>query len=767
MFTGSSRVGKTSLKYNLLHNKPRKDKKSTTLLEAPEVAMISRVGKTSLKYNLLHDEPRKDKKSTEAPEVAMISEAYVRGWSGLWTEVKDEFLGEMFSNAEIKSQKKLPTVKLPSNEQPVPGSNSTSEEVVEEDEILSDDSSQEAADSSDNNSDRMLLYDAHKSFLERYHSKSEQDVQLKDVTFIYLLDTGGQPSFQEALPMLLDFPCNFVHTFNASCKLTDPYINTYCRDGKTEEKPEGENTQTSWELMQQSLMSAYTMSLKHKHYLEKFGGNDPKLRIFIVGTHLGKLKDSPDKEEVLISHDNVLEQIESKVYHDFIKFPKVTYQDHKSYVLLDSQFEGEKDEIDHSKKALADLRQRLSDEEACMELAVPKLWYCLLLITRKIEKKMWNYSDLKWFCIEKSYIDKDHADERFKDMLSLFHSLGFYVYFHMPDKMSSESNLVCTDATFLYQEISKVLTVQYADNHPSLRRFRKTGEIPAVKAPDLFDALSVDKSIPPAWLLSVLHHVGIAAKTSKGSKDHYFLPSVLPSRNALDLLPQKGTVDNLSFTISCETECASDHFYGLPTGVFHHLVVDMANRSSTKDAESLHTWARIPDQAYSNIIKFNIANIYSDVYLVRKVDHIELVLLCKSCHSLDVHELNMLCTAIKCEMNKRIEYVLESLFGKDLSQVTLETGVLCTGKSCQSEKSDTEHLLLLTKSITGTCTKNNEQLELQPRQSIWMEKVMIKYLLPEITVSTQYVLFSLYTVKRTFFLLINMICFSLAILILY
>ena len=73
MFTGSSRVGKTSLKYNLLHNKPRKVKLSTPVLEAPEVAMIS--------------------------------EAYVRGGSVLWTEAKDEFLGEMFSHAEIKSKK--------------------------------------------------------------------------------------------------------------------------------------------------------------------------------------------------------------------------------------------------------------------------------------------------------------------------------------------------------------------------------------------------------------------------------------------------------------------------------------------------------------------------------------------------------------------------------------------------------------------------------------------------------------------------------------
>ena len=37
IFTGGSRVGKTSLKHYLLHNTAREDKTSTGVLEAPEV----------------------------------------------------------------------------------------------------------------------------------------------------------------------------------------------------------------------------------------------------------------------------------------------------------------------------------------------------------------------------------------------------------------------------------------------------------------------------------------------------------------------------------------------------------------------------------------------------------------------------------------------------------------------------------------------------------------------------------------------------------
>ena len=41
IFTGGSRVGKTSLKHYLLHNTAREDKTSTGVLEAPEVATIA------------------------------------------------------------------------------------------------------------------------------------------------------------------------------------------------------------------------------------------------------------------------------------------------------------------------------------------------------------------------------------------------------------------------------------------------------------------------------------------------------------------------------------------------------------------------------------------------------------------------------------------------------------------------------------------------------------------------------------------------------
>ena len=114
---------------------------------------------------------------------------------------------------------------------------------------------------------------------------SEEEMSIQDQTFVFLLDTGGQPAFQNALPLLLDFPCNFVQVFKSSGDLTAPYTNALNPDGKGD--IEQDNTQSSIDLMEQSFTAAYTMSLKYSSELQE--AKRPPLRLFLVGTHRNEL----------------------------------------------------------------------------------------------------------------------------------------------------------------------------------------------------------------------------------------------------------------------------------------------------------------------------------------------------------------------------------------------------------------------------------------------------------------------------------------------
>ena len=67
--------------------------------------------------------------------------------------------------------------------------------------------------------------------LDVEHSHSMQEMKegcwsfnLKDASFILLLYTGGQPSFQDALPLLLDVPCTYIRMCSMQPKTwSSPY----------------------------------------------------------------------------------------------------------------------------------------------------------------------------------------------------------------------------------------------------------------------------------------------------------------------------------------------------------------------------------------------------------------------------------------------------------------------------------------------------------------------------------------------------------------
>ena len=297
IFTGGSRVGKTSLKHYLLHNTVREDKTSTGVLEAPEVAIIAQGIAIGSSWEVLTDEKlgqHISKVKIEKREVFPGSTLETPSASLPQATSDDTTLvGDIAKTTEIASE----TTKLPTDTSitPPPPNHDTTEALAVQDPLE-------------------LLEQARDSFLQKYNLSTEAEFDEKQCTFIYLLDTGGQPSFQNVLPLLLDFPCNFLHVFKASERLTDPYINAYCQDGITE--VESSNSRSTWELMKESITAAYTMSMKSKRQLEAFDvATEPQLRIFLVGTHLSLLPEDPEAKRALLDHnEKVLEEMDNKPY---------------------------------------------------------------------------------------------------------------------------------------------------------------------------------------------------------------------------------------------------------------------------------------------------------------------------------------------------------------------------------------------------------------------------------------------------------------------
>ena len=714
--TGGSRVGKTSLKHYLLHNTAREDKTSTGVLEAPEVATIAQGIAIGSSWEVLDDDklgelisqidmektktfPSNTPQTTEySPRQATSAgNAGVLTW---WDVVKKLFQGKstrVQSDVSPNPSLTAATQALPSNSSPSP---------VHQDPLL-------------------LLYQARERFLQKHSIPTGATSDEKECTFIYLLDTGGQPSFQNVLPLLLDFPCNFLHVFKASERLTDPYINAYCKDGITEEKRA--NSRSTWELMKESITAAYTMSMKSKRQLEAFNvATEPQLRIFLVGTHLSLLPKDPEAKRALLDHnEKVLEEMDNKPYDSNRVFPpkEVAYKGADSYFVVDSQLQGDSKLKEHTRKAVNVLRSLLSDGKNRLTLKVPKVWFCLQVITSSVKKKMWKFTEMKEFCIRCQFIQAVDADGQLLALLNLFHSLRFYVYF---DLSEYKEQWICTDATFLYKEMSKVLSVQYGpreSSSPELRKFIEKGVISEAVSEALFQQLGIDADIPTRWLLEVLVNVGIAAKVRE-KETHYFIPAVLPERQIH--LPE-ASVATLGFTFSFHSG-EYQRYSCVPTGIFHRLAVDIASGRQVLNGEEVRPlqlrrkqWRYCHKQSDSRQFIFTQEDAH--IALSQKEDLIQLQLLVPEDFPNTELSLSELCRYIRNEMYERICYVSEVVFGAEFleEKATLEDGVICSHQNCEGFSL---HLLRFEggNQRKGLCTRLNKVKSLSPRELVWVAK---------------------------------------------
>ena len=68
----------------------------------------------------------------------------------------------------------------------------------------------------DQSSPIALLNKQYSQLLQEMRGGGGKRIEIKDASFIHLLDTGGQSCFQDILPLLLDVPRTYIHVFDAS-----------------------------------------------------------------------------------------------------------------------------------------------------------------------------------------------------------------------------------------------------------------------------------------------------------------------------------------------------------------------------------------------------------------------------------------------------------------------------------------------------------------------------------------------------------------------
>ena len=257
--------------------------------------------------------------------------------------------------------------------------------------------------------------------LDQQHSQLLQDMggeglrsTLKEASFIHLLDTGGQLSFQDSLPLLLGVPCTYIQVFNASRSLYERIPITYRPNDHT--VVHLDDAENGRDMMLRS-SSMQIMAQKYSNKLASFQQDSPtpQLHVLQVGSYKSEL----------IEQGRLGEAIQ-EIHKAFLETGKPYYNS-------------------------------------------------FLINARCTPKKFFRLQDLAAFFQKCGFVDGEIASSQFRALLQLLPLLCFYPLFNLED-VPDEDNFVCTDRGTFLKEVSTHLAMRL--NVPTgaeMKTFKKTG----------------------------------------------------------------------------------------------------------------------------------------------------------------------------------------------------------------------------------------------------------------------------------------------------
>ena len=674
IFVGPSAVGKSSLKHLLVHNVPREVKTSTAVMDTPEVVTKRSDTEFSCEQYAVGEgtsawQPVNSDIMKNSLHACITSKAY---------EEKNQYPIEVEAKEAKEGQREA--LKCQQDQSHEDGQH---EAFVEE---LNGCCPLPQQDQSD-----IASLDEQYYRLRQEMAGEGVQIRLKNASFIHLLDTGGQPSFQDVLPLLLDVPCTYIQVFNASRSLYERLPITYRPNNHTVVHLDGaENGQ---DMMLRSFCSMQTMSQKCSKELASFLQEDsppPQLRIFVVGTHKDELIKQGRLDEATKDIKTFLGTLKGKPYYKFIQWDSKGRQ----FFLINAVAGNEGAYVN-------DLRERLSSE-GYLKLDVPVMWFICQEVTRSTPKKFFRLQDLEAFCHKHGFVDGENAASQFRALLQLLSLLGFYSFFDFED-VPDEDNFVCTDRGVFLKEVSTLLAVQFRDPMgPEMETLKETGIL--VSTQECFKQLGICQKMDAQWFLKALQHLGIAAELhSKDGCQEYFIPAVLPQ--SLSTQDPVASVAPLCLTYTIKWGSASYSY--LPQGVFCRLAVELIRQG----------WKIIAKESTRTLLLFR----WKEFEIFLKESHGYISLIPQVVEEIPtLPELHSGCAQLLDTVRSCLSLSTEAVLGSNFRNVA----ELAVGFECPCKEVDMPHIAV--PSETGKsldCLETSRSQPYSNEQHIWFSSV--------------------------------------------
>ena len=672
IFVGPSAVGKSSLKHLLVHNAPKAVKTSTAVMDTPEVV----TKRSNMEFSC---EQYAVKEGTSA-------------WQPVNSDIMKNSLHACITSKAYEEKNQYPI------EVEAKGTKEGQDEALKRQQDQSNEDGQHEAFVEERKDGHLLPKQdqSNIALLDEQYSRLLQEmggegvrIKLKDASFIHLLDTGGQPSFQDVLPLLLDVPCTYIQVFDASRSLYERLPITYRPDDHTELP--SDSAENGQDMMLRSFCSMQTMSQKCSKELASFLQEDsppPQLRIFVVGTHKDELIKQGRLDEATKDIKTFLGTLKGNPYYKFIQWDSKGRQ----FFLIDAM-------AGNAGAYVNELRERLSSE-GYLKLDVPVMWFICQEVTRNTPNKFFRLQDLEAFCRKHGFVDGENAASQFRALLQLLSLLGFYSFFDLRD-VPDEDNFVCTDRGVFLKEVSTLLAVQFRDPMGvEMETLKETGIL--VSTQECFQQLGICQKMDAQWFLKALQHLGIAAHLPcKDGLERYFIPAVLPqSSGSQNPTP---SVAPLCLTYMTEEGAGSSRYSYLPQGVFCRLAVELIRQG----------WKIIAKESTRTLLLFR----WMEFEIFLKESHGYISLIPQVVEEIPtLPELHTGCAQLLDTVRSCLSLSTKAVLGSNFRNVA----ELAVGFECPCKEVDMPHIAV--PSVTGKSLDCLETCRSQPysnKQRIW------------------------------------------------
>ena len=413
-------------------------------------------------------------------------------------------------------------------------------------------------------------------FRDAFQKKRSKLKELIDEPWtLYITDTGGQPEFQELLPVLVSGPSLFFLTFRLDMELNKRYQVEYI-DSKGKSIIPYQSGLTVQEMLLQSLATIASTSIFRIVGDERITINP---NVFLVATHRDLVS-----AEHLQQVDSVLQALirSTEAFREgMIQFASES----RLILAVNNLSEGEED-VQQIRAAV----ERMGRQGDNYRVRTPFSWLAFSNIMQQMKSPVLNYER----CYSVAQQCGIKTRNEMNDALRFLHeNVGVIRYYHDIPELRE---FVIKDAQYVFDMITNLIVATFTFDHtaPAVReQFTKKGIFPL----NVFEKLARSTEfLPASKLVALLQHLDIVALLKKdGVSSHYFIPCVLAHSED----SSTGTSAACSGVPPLLVMFQSGY---IPKGLFGALVVYLLQNKMKSELE----WGLEQDEIFRDQICFSV-----------------------------------------------------------------------------------------------------------------------------------------------------------------